>query len=201
MNTQNIFDKKQKFFDRWAPNYDILLTTIFYQAVHKRLLEYVELPESPYVLDLGCGTGRLLTRLAKQFPNLQGVGVDLSQEMLRQASKQNFDQTRLRYVYGNAESLPCEEAQFDAVFNTISFLHYPNPEQVFREVSRVLKPQGKFYLADYSSLLTLSSFPFSPGGLRFYSPQKRQELGERVGLSCVGHYYLLGPVMLTVFEK
>ncbi|MDY6781340.1 MAG: class I SAM-dependent methyltransferase [Cyanobacteriota bacterium] len=201
MDYQEIFSKKQTFFDRWAPNYDILLTTIFYQAVHKRLLEYVELPESPYILDLGCGTGRLLTRLAKQFPDLQGVGVDFSEEMLRQARKQNLDEIRLNYVLGNAESLPLESAQFDAVFNTISFLHYPNPEQVFSEIHRALKPQGKYYLADYTSQQDRFFFPFSPGGLRFYSSQQRQELGERVGLNCVGHYYLLGPVMLTVFEK
>lgn len=201
MSSSEIFSKKQQFFDRWAPNYDILLTTIFYQTVHKRLLDCVKLPESPYVLDLGCGTGRLLTRFAKQFPNLQGVGVDFSEEMLRQAREKNLYETRLSYMQGNAESLPFEDAQFDAVFNTISFLHYPNPERVLAEVRRVLKPQGQFHLADYSFRQETVFFPFSPGGLNFYSQEQREKFGEAVGLKCVGHYYLLGPVMLTTFEK
>jgi hypothetical protein len=128
--TSNVFHNKQKFFDRWAPNYDCLFTTIFYQAVHKRMLEYVELPRSTHVLDLGCGTGRLLHRLATQFPTLQGTGLDLSTEMLRQAQQRNQHGTRLTYRQGNAESMPFAEGEFDAVFNTISFLHYPNPQQV-----------------------------------------------------------------------
>ena len=86
---RDIFSNKEKFFDLWAPHYDFLLTTVFYQAVHKRLLEYVELPEQPNVLDLGCGTGRLLNRLATQFPTLRGTRLDLSAKMLHQAQQGN----------------------------------------------------------------------------------------------------------------
>lgn len=199
----DIFSNKQKFFDRWAPNYDCLLTTVFYQAVHKRLLEYVELPEQPNILDLGCGTGRLLHRLATQFPTLQGTGLDLSAEMLHQAQQRNQHGVRLVYRQGNAESMPFAEGEFDAVFNTISFLHYPNPQQVFREVSRVLRPRGRFYLADYTVREETGDhlFFFTPGGIRCYSPQRREQFGLAVGLDCLGHYYLLGSVLLTVFSK
>ncbi len=200
MTTGNFFEQKEKFFDRWAPNYDCLLTTVFYQAVHKRILEYVVLPKQPKVLDLGCGTGRLLQRLASQFNDLEGTGLDLSPEMLRQARDHNQHHPRLIYVQGNAESLPFAEGQFDAVFNTISFLHYPNPAEIFSEVSRVLFSQGRFYLADYTST-KMQSFPFSPGGLRFYNPQEREQLGKNAGLTCLGHYPLLAGVVLSIFAK
>jgi ubiquinone/menaquinone biosynthesis C-methylase UbiE len=101
-------------------------------------------PDQPNILDLGCGTGRLLHRLATQFPTLQGTGLDLSTEMLRQAQQRNQHGTRLTYRQGNAESMPFAEGEFDAVFNTISFLHYPNPQQVVLEVNRVLRPGGRF---------------------------------------------------------
>ena len=181
MTNSTTFKKKERFFDRWAPNYDILFTTIFYQAIHKRLLEYVELPENPNVLDLGCGTGRLLNRLATEFPSLYGTGLDLSKEMLRQARERKKYRKRLIFVTGNAESLPFIEGQFDAVFNTISFLHYPNPDRVFSEVSRVLRPQGRFYLVDYiREGIILNNFRFLAGGIRFYSPQEREQLGNRI---------------------
>lgn len=201
--TSDVFSNKQKFFDQWAPNYDCLFTTIFYQAVHKRMLEYVELPNQPHVLDLGCGTGRLLHRLANQFPTLQGSGLDLSPEMLRQAQQRNQHGDRLVYRQGNAESMPFADEEFDAVFNTISFLHYPNPQQVFSEVSRVLRPSGRFYLADYTVKEEAGDrwFFFSPGGIRSYSPQRRQQFGVAAGLDCLGHHYLLGAVMLTIFRK
>ncbi|MCU0518186.1 MAG: class I SAM-dependent methyltransferase [Oscillatoria sp. Prado101] len=205
MMEPNAINRKQKLFDRWAPNYDWVFTSVFYQAIHKRLLEYVNLPDKPNVLDIGCGTGRLLTRLATEFPNLQGTGLDFSAEMIRQARRRKPDSVRPRliYVQGNAESLPFADEQFDAVFNTISFLHYPKPEQVFSEVSRVLSPGGRFYLADFAvrwqtSLLDLR---VSPGGIRLYSPQAREQLGVQAGLGCAGHYDLLGPVLLSIFTK
>jgi ubiquinone/menaquinone biosynthesis C-methylase UbiE len=194
----NLLTYKEKFFDLWAPNYDFVLTTVFYQAIHKRLLEYVELPERPNVLDLGCGTGRLLNRLASKFPNLQGTGLDLSTQMLRQARQRNQHHPRLVFVRGYAESLPFANNQFDAVFNTISFLHYANPETVFAEVSRILCDRGKFYLVDWVGTQSISSL-LSKAKISFYNSQQRANLGENTGLKCLGHYYLLGAVLLTVF--
>ena len=201
--TDTFFQNKQWFFDRWAPAYDCLLTTVFYQAVHKRMLEYAQFPQTANILDMGCGTGRLLYRLIQQFPTLKATGLDLSEEMITQARSHNLYPEQVSFRCGNVESLPFENNQFDAVFCTISFLHYPNPQQVFQEVSRVLRPGGSFYLADYrSSDSTPQTTAFiSPGGLRFYSRTQREEFGQTVGLCCLGHYHLLGPVLLTVFQK
>lgn len=196
--------RKQRFFDRWAPTYDWLLPSIFYQAIHQRILDYVQLPAPCEVLDLGCGTGRLLDRLATQFPQLQGTGLDFSAEMIHEARQKNRHPQRLRFVEGNAEGLPFAPEEFQAVFNTISFLHYPHPEQVMAEVARVLVPGGQFYLADFTLFKWQESsapLAISPDGIRFYSPQLREEFGAKAGLQCRGHYYLLGPVLLTVLVK
>ncbi|MGD1698414.1 class I SAM-dependent methyltransferase [Dapis sp. BLCC M229] len=194
---------KQTFFDRWAPSYDWLFPSVVYQAIHKRLLEYVNLPTSANVLDLGCGTGKLIHRLAVNFPNLKGTGLDLSPEMISQANSRNCYPQRLTFLLGNAEEMPFAEEQFDAVFNTISFLHYPHPQQVFNEVSRVLRPGGYFYLVD-SYFKWQDEFQYlsiSPGGLNLYSPTAREKLGEEAGLNLQANYYLLGAVLLTIFTK
>jgi ubiquinone/menaquinone biosynthesis C-methylase UbiE len=200
--TQDFFRNKKQLFDHWAPSYDWLFPSVFYQAIHKRLLEYVNLPPQANVLDLGCGTGRLLNRLADRFPDLRGTGLDLSSQMLRVARRSNRHHPRLIFIEGKAESLPFADGQFDAVFNTISFLHYPEPKQVFAEVARVLKEGGSFYLADTSipnqAELRLQQII---GGIRFYSQNNRELLGSSCGLKCVAHHYLLGPVLLTIFTK
>lgn len=193
---------KQQLFNRLAPYYDWLFPSVFYQAIHKQLLEYVKLPEPANVLDLGCGTGRLLDRLATHLPKLCGTGLDLSTEMLHIARRQNRHQPRLIYVPGNALKLPFADTQFDAVFNTCSFLHYAEPEQVFSEVSRVLHFGGYFYLVDPTSRGDGSDYILiTPGGIRLYSQKAREELGASVGLSCLGHQYLLGSILLTKFVK
>ena len=201
--SQNTFQQKERLFDRWAPNYDFIFTTVFYQAVHKRLLEYVELPKHSQVLDLGCGTGRLLDRLAEKFPTLFGIGLDLSSEMLRQARAKKRYGSRLIFVRGNAESLPFADCQFQAVFNTISFLHYPAPEKVLAEVKRVLSPGGYFYLVDLTFWGNTQriSVNLGAGIMRFYPPKVREQLGADAGLQCVGHYHLLGAVVLTIFKR
>lgn len=197
------FQRKQQFFDRWAPIYDIILTTPFYQAVHKRMLTYAELSTTAHVLDLGCGTGKLFKRLGKLYPQLTGVGLDLSPAMIAEATENNVHGDRFNFRLGNAEAQPFEDNTFDAGFNTISFLHYPHPEKVLAEVQRVLKPGGKFYLADYGKgeLLQGGSFPFSPGGLRFYSRKERENMGHQVGLNLVAHHYLMFGVLLTIWQK
>ncbi len=201
--TNNFIGNKKQLFDLWASIYDWLFPSVFYQAIHKRLLEYVDLPVRSNVLDIGCGTGRLLERLANQFSDLRGTGLDLSSQMLHVARRSNHHHPRLIYIEGKAESLPFAEDQFDAVFNTLSFLHYLSPQQVFGEVARVLSPSGRFYLVDLTSIYSTQQefILLTGGGIRLYNPQSREHMGDCAGLLCLGHYYLLGPVLLTIFAK
>lgn len=201
--SDQFFEQKRFVFDRWAPSYDFILTTVFYQAVHKRLLEYVDLPANGQILDLGCGTGRLLERIVEEFPNTHATGLDLSPEMLNQAKKRNKYPEKISFVQGNVEAMPFAENSFDAIFNTISFLHYPNPEIVLAEIKRVLKPGGRYYLADYTDRWATEPklIKMAAGGIRVYSPGVREQLAQTVGLQLVKHQYLLGPILLTVFSK
>ena len=200
----DILTSKTRFFDRWAPTYDWLLPSVFYQAIHQRLLEYVQLSEHANVLDIGCGTGRLLDRLANRFPHLQATGLDLSPEMLRQARCNNRHRPRLIFIQGVSHAMPFAEHQFEAAFSTISFLHYPDPQQVLQEVHRVLQPGGRFYLVDFTVSEWRSEIQqrfFSPVSIHFYSRQTREHMGAEAGFTCTGHHHLLGPVLLTIFEK
>ncbi len=192
---------KTQLFDNWAPSYDWLLPSVFYQAIHLRLLDYLQLAETAHVLDIGCGTGRLLNRLAHTYPQMQGTGMDLSPEMLNQARRSNRHGNRLKFIRGVSHTIPTEDGLFEAAFSTISFLHYPDPQRVLAEVHRVLKPQGRFYLVDYTtSLGTL--FPQSTmAKMQFYSGPERERLGEQVDLRCEAHQHLLGPVLLSIFVR
>ena len=199
--TNNFYQQKENFFNLWASHYDCLFTTVFYQGVHKRLLEYVELPENASVLDLGCGTGRLMGRLAAKFPTMKAIGLDLSPSMLQEARARNQYHKRLIFVSGRAESLTFADEQFDAVFCTMSFLHYPHPQQVFDRVSRVLALGGRFYLVDaYRGEHNFSSSIPWIGELRLYNRQQREQLGREAGLSCLAHHYLLPEILLTIFS-
>jgi ubiquinone/menaquinone biosynthesis C-methylase UbiE len=194
---------KQQFFDLWALFYDCPLTTIVYRAVHERLLAAIHLPERANVLDLGCGTGRLLDRLAASQPDLRGIGLDFSEVMLRQARRTSRHRTQLIFVSGAVAPLRFADEQFDAVFSTFSFMHYPEPESAIAEIRRVLRPGGRFYWVEATSgeSTGVRYVAATPGGLRLHSPAAREALGERVGLRLVEHRYLFPSILLSTFAK
>lgn len=200
MNSPN---SKQQLFERWAPFYDFWLPSLLYQATHQRLLEYVKLPEDPNVLDISCGTGRLLNRLAAAYPSLQGTGLDFSAAMLRQARGSNHHRPRLIFVQGNAAPLRFSDRQFDTIFNTFSFLHYLEPQRVLAETYRVLRPGGTFYWVDPTTNTPTGSgyVPVPPNGIRVYSPKIRQQMGTQAGFKYLGHEYLVGNNLLSIFAK
>jgi ubiquinone/menaquinone biosynthesis C-methylase UbiE len=74
---------------------------------------------------------------------------------------------------------------------------------VLKEVSRVLAPGGRFYLVDFTVNRGKESpvFSIAADSIKFYSPYQREVMGSSAGLLCMNHYYLLGPVLLTVFAK
>lgn len=195
---------KRQFFDRWAPFYDAMVPSVFYQAVHVRLLDYVELPNQPQVLEVGCGTGKLLNRLAQHWPTLSGIGLDFAPEMVAQAQKQSRYGDRLQFIQADVTEPLLAAETFDAVFCCISFLHYPKPAAALRAIAAVLKPTGHFYLADFAPPLWSSevlSPGITPSGVTFYSAAARATLGAKAGLKCDRHAYLLGPVMMTQFSR
>ncbi len=138
---QDFFSQKQWIFDRWASTYDWLFPSVFYQAVHQRLLEFVDLPERANILDLGCGTGRLLNRLASHSPTLNGTGLDLSPQMIRQARRGNRHHPRLIFLEGNAEALPFAKGQFDAV---LVFCTIPTQPGFWSKLSGCYLPADAF---------------------------------------------------------
>ncbi|MGD1860547.1 MAG: class I SAM-dependent methyltransferase [Leptolyngbyaceae cyanobacterium] len=194
-----------EFFDRWAPHYDWLVPSVFYQAVHVRLLEFVELPPTAAVLEVGCGTGKLLNRLAQHWPELLGTGLDASAEMLSQAQRRTSHGDRLQFLHGKVADQPWGNQTFDAVFCSISFLHYPDPVAALAAIAQALKPHGRFYLADFVPPPWLNVDVWQSGrlseGIALYSAVARESLGGQVGLQCDRHAYLLGPVMMTQFSR
>ena len=95
------------------------------------------------ILDLGCGTGRYSTALAKYF-DANVVGVDPSEKMLAQARQKASG--RVRYERASGESLPLLDHSVDMVFISMAFHHFERPDLVAQECRRVLRPNGSVCL-------------------------------------------------------
>lgn len=107
-----------------------------------------ELEKEPFadLLDCGCGTAPMLTLLHEKYPEKHYTGIDLTPKMIEVAKMKKMEGVEL--VVGDCENLPFEENSFDVVICCESFHHYPNPQNFFDSVYRVLRPGGRFILRD-----------------------------------------------------
>ncbi len=97
------------------------------------------------VLEIGCGAGRALERVARQVPCGQVVGVDLSPTMVREAGRCNARAIRAGTVAvepGDVTHLPFADDHFDKVFSIHSVYFWPDRPRALAELRRVLRPRG-----------------------------------------------------------
>ncbi|MEK6805799.1 MAG: class I SAM-dependent methyltransferase [Pseudomonadota bacterium] len=112
----------------------------FHKAVLEQLL-FSHLRPDARVLELGCGTGRLLVHFAPRFAGLEGI--DASDGMLRAAERRAPPDGRLSLVHGSAYALPYAPASFDAAYSILVINLLADFPAVFRELGRVLRPGAR----------------------------------------------------------
>jgi len=129
-------------FGKWAEGYDSgiqgRVARWFYQAVLT-----CEIPQGCRVLDVGCGTGRLLSLLAER--GAVGSGVEIAPEMVEVARRAN---PQMDIHQGSAEDLPFDDATFDMVVTCLAYHHLDSREQFLAEAARVLAPGGRLVIAE-----------------------------------------------------
>ena len=157
-------------FNRWAATYDRhWMQRIVFNPIQRTVLQVAaEQVASPgAILDVGCGTGKLLKSARTRFPGARLVGVDAAEEMVKYARSSTPAGT-IEFRQATAEDLPFPNGTFDLVLSTMTFHHWQNQAQGAAEVARVLAPGGRWLLADFVAsgfmkpvrrLLRLHQFP------------------------------------------
>jgi SAM-dependent methyltransferase len=109
------------------------------------------LTRSSRILDLGCGPGGPLTYIAGRV-RCRGVGADVSAPAIAsgraRAASLGLEHLVDLHVWDLTEPLPLQGDSFDAVLSLDVILHLRDRGAVFREVARVLAPQGRFLFTD-----------------------------------------------------
>jgi ubiquinone/menaquinone biosynthesis C-methylase UbiE len=110
------------------------------------VLDRMRLAPDDNVLDVGCGAGWLSRLIAEQVSEGRVVGVDVSDEMVRRARRNNADLENVMFVVGEAEEIPWDANFFTHAISVEAGYYWQNPQAALREIHRVLRERGTAWL-------------------------------------------------------
>jgi ubiquinone/menaquinone biosynthesis C-methylase UbiE len=148
-------EEAKYFYDRISGYYD-WIGGLFERKVAIKALKYLQIQNGEKILEIGFGTGYCLQRIATLVgQNGKAFGIDISQGMI-QKTKERLGKTsllnRVDLYLGDAGKLPFKDKSFDKVFISFTLELFDTPEipEILREISRVLKPDGKLGIVGLS---------------------------------------------------
>ncbi|MBR9883647.1 MAG: malonyl-ACP O-methyltransferase BioC [Oceanospirillales bacterium] len=131
-------------FSRAACTYDSVAG--LQRSVADRLLGWLPELSPEVVLDLGSGTGYASSTLRQRYPQALLISLDLAEGMLNFARGRE-QAVRHHHVCGDAESLPLADDSVDLIYSSLAIQWCEQPQQLFPELCRVLKPGGQLLVA------------------------------------------------------
>lgn len=139
------------------------------QLAKQLMLALIDPVPGALLLDVGCGVGHEVQRLARRVgPTGQVVGLDNNPLMIAEAKRRVQDLfLPITYEQGDAHALPFADAQFTGCRAERVLLYTPRPDEVIREMARVVRRGGRVVI-----------FDFDYGGTLFDSPD--DQLAQRV---------------------
>jgi ubiquinone/menaquinone biosynthesis C-methylase UbiE len=114
------------------------------------LKDWTDISSKATVLDIGCGTGEFERLVLAESPQQYITGVDISEEMLIVARQKCHDYPNTSFQIASASALPFASHSFDVIVSASAFHYFDNPNAALREIKRVLKPEGKVVILDWS---------------------------------------------------
>jgi len=132
----------RRSFDKAAATYDAAAGVA--GEIRNRLLERLDVVrlQPKVILDLGAGTGLSSKALRRRYRGAEVVALDLSPGMLARAERQQSWLRRFDPVVADAHRLPLKDSSVELVFSNLMLEWCHDPDAVFHEIRRVLRPGG-----------------------------------------------------------
>jgi len=153
-------------------------------------LEHIPLENHRTILDVGCGGGRTVSKLASIAAQAKVYGLDYSDESVAATKRTNAEWIglgRVEVQHGSVSQLPFPDGMFDLVTAVETHFWWPDLPGDMREVFRVLKPGGtliliaEVYKGANTTVSRLAEKYASQTGMKLLSADEHRELFASAG--------------------
>jgi SAM-dependent methyltransferase len=133
-------------FDRWAEGGRGEDMEVQHLPIVAPMLALIDFKPTDRVLDVGCGTGWLVRKIAPLVPAGLTAGIDISDGMARRAESLSAPLPNVVFSRGEAEAIPWESSFFQKALSVESAYYWPDPAKALGEIFRVLSPGGSAWI-------------------------------------------------------
>lgn len=170
-----------------------------YRANHDAVLSALRAHHARRIVDVGCGTGILASRVARELSPEVVYGCDPSEGMLEKARARDRE---VRWIQGAAEKLPLADGAVDAVVTTEAFQFFDQPAAL-RDFHRVLEPGGHLVIAVITPAIPLPPVVSERIPASWHTSAGMRALVESAGFAVRAQRRLrvIGPGVATVALK
>ena len=136
-------DDVRKTFDKWAQNGRAELMEIEHGKNVLKFLQTISFDKPFTFLDVGCGNGWVVRKIAKEKNCKKSIGIDKSKKMIQEAIKK-IGMKNEEFIHTDIESLKYR-GKFDFIFSMESLYYADSIEIALEKIFKILKPGGQFF--------------------------------------------------------
>ena len=168
----------------------IVMATIFdigNAYLNEMVNDALAIENNDHVLDIGCGTGKLIRNMANQISEGYIEGVDFSHSMVsiaRRKNKKQINKGTVKIVEGDFDSLSYQNESFDKACSVNTIYFWSKPEVTAKKVFSILKPGGLLFLS-FEDIRQLQQRNLNHDVFSFYTTEKVEDLLYRSGFSAI----------------
>jgi ubiquinone/menaquinone biosynthesis C-methylase UbiE len=135
-------DGVRKTFDKWAQNGRAELMEEEHGGNVSKFLESISFDKPFTFLDVGCGNGWVIRKIAKEKNCKKAIGIDKSKKMIIQAKKKT--ESKEEFTHTDIESMKYR-GKFNFIFSMESLYYTDSIEIALEKIYKLLKPGGQFF--------------------------------------------------------
>jgi SAM-dependent methyltransferase len=176
-----------------------------HEALYSWGLSHIDILPNYAILDVGCGGGKMVNRLANLAVRGKVVGIDYSKDMVEYSKSLNdklIAEKHVEIFEESVDKMSFSDNTFDLVTSVETYYFWPNFPNALREIKRVLKPNGKLLLIN--ELIKNGSFEIKNAqlirdkGVKLFSLDEIKETMETIGFADIQIFKNRSPLNMII---